>query len=509
MFFKKFFQKKVRETKKMWYRFTKKSNKHAADYIPSLYRQTLLYQFMDKEAKKKIIDHVWPEDFRIWLIGQGDYSLVDDACTSREAEVILNSIDDADIVVRVLNRVTPTKEVSENFLKGNIDARKSKIIREGWKAFVYSHAGYHAWLLPTSDAHNAITLEVINKALAEGQQRWVKTLLEWAFEKKDRINANMAHKLVIIARENKLSLPTTAVDILQKCCPVTYAMMRENILAFEGWGALMITALKSVDIDTLKGKSLKDTSDNACCWLAQAIKGVPTNETLREQVMKMIPAINKVNSQIANELSEEICKSVKGVVEVDRAMKYLPASWHGPMIWHTNSWELVKSCFPFVGWRDDYKKAAIQTMVSRRELFSWHLSQLDGALRKHAIEELESTALVDIINKGSVADLAKVASKRFTHERCEIAFLKMLRTGVGGERRGITSDERLKIRSIGDAYLKNFEVSTNGFKEIMLFNEAEGMVRAYAENHGLTQAQYELLLSHKYLNRLAPLLKKD
>lgn len=489
----------------MWYRFTKKSNKDAANYIPSLYRQTILYQFMNKEDRKKIPYHVWSEDFRIWLIGQDDYSLIGDACTSKEAEVILNSVGDEDIVVKVLNRVTPTKEVAENFLSNFIDQRKSKIIRYGWKAFVYSHAGYHAWLLPTSDTRNAITLEVIDRAMAEGQQQWVRCLLEWAFEKKGRVNVNMAHDLAIVARKNKLALPTAAVDILRECCPTTYAMMRENIFAFEDWGALMITALKSVDIDTLKGKSLKDTSDNACCWLAQAIKGVPTNETLREQLMKMIPAINKVNSLIANELSEAICKNTKGMVEVERAMKYLPACWHAPLIWQTNSWEMVKGCFPFVDWRDDFKKAAIKKMIERGELTDWHLSQLDGNSKKYAVEELEINAEISIISKGSVEDLAKIASQKFSHERSEIAFLEMIRKGTGGKRK-LTSEDLRKINAIGNTYLKNFEVSTNGFRELMMFN-SEKLVREYVDIHGLTQAQYELLLSHACLNILAPVVK--
>lgn len=520
MFLKKLIQKKIRNSEKAWFRFTKKSNKDAKYYVPTdVGKEIYFYNTYPLTDKEEILtSHVWSKAFRMWLIEkEKNFTLVEDVSTSDESNAILmNGECPVDLVIKAIKKVTPSKETAEKFLRSN-SSRVYHVALNGYKAFIYSHAGYEAWLYKANDTKEHVVLEVATRAMNEDQGAWVKSLLDWAFEKQGRVSANMVFYLVNIALKFKMAFPVKGLEILKQDFYLVYSNLRENIFGFSNWEELLGTSLRQLQIgEGFKDKDITkvdvtsesdDPSDDAVIWLAQAFKVIDKSRTTREELMKILSKIKKFNKPMATAISEKIAEVVSGEAEVAEALRYLDVPYHAPIIWHTKKWQMLKEYYPFTGWEEAYKRQAIAYIIDNHELASERLQDLEGKLREYAIEEMETIAEIDVVELGEIEDLVKLVSSKLKRERVELAFLRMLAGGLDGKRRTSNSHIYAEIASIGDKYLEKYEVSANGFKVLMNFRVPEKTIRDYVASHGLTREQYELLLGHKWLNRLAPTMR--
>ncbi len=512
MFFKKFFIKKVRSHKKLWFNYTEKKRKGAQLYVAArLIDEINVYIDIERELRSKpdklaetLQAHYWSKEFRLWLLEQNVFALVKDANSQAEIALILEKNVPVEDTVAALQKVTPSKETAEKFftsVSNDSAARICKVMMEAYKVFFFSKASFEAWLYPSSDQRYAVVLEVAKKALT-CYAYWTKNLIEWAFKENNRVTADFAHRLVLMARTHQIILPTTCLAVIKESYPDTYKLVRNGITEFNEAEKLILQALDMLEFEKLQANSEQKEENDSLIWLTHACNMLKSKQ-VREKLMQIIPSLDKVNKSLSYQVNKGLSQAVEGENEVITALKYLDKDFQVPMIWRNAAWGACKRCFPFTGWSEEYQKQAIHIMAFNHELSAEQLNRLKNKMREYAVCEMETVAEIDTVLRCSVKDLAKITAEKLP-ERVEKVFLEVIH---GKGRKYNSTAEIDYVAKIGNDYLEKFALSTQNFAVILQFSDAEKRVQDYAQKHNLTQEQYELLLSDKQLNWLAPLVK--
>lgn len=480
--------------------FTKKTNKHAELFLPSVEKQLKAIEKLDLDTDQ-IRARVWSLKTKVERLLQQHYDLIQEIKTEQEFSALVK-VGRVDIIAQAMKFYTPTQEVALRLLsKFGLDAveliKKAPAAFDGLKASDILGVKLNEVCAPDSPRW------AFAEALVSKRASWAPKFLEELRKMPPQRLGELGQakfrfffQFAYDAKENVAFLmPYMAVFF-----PELYAQVRANFSSYKEFAPyitkMLPAKLKSLeqgkdtfkDLSSVSVHGLLEEVYDAYAWLSIAYYRLNEPAVYELIISKMSDIKPMVSEPIYSQLLDRLIALANCPADVSRLLS-LADDKRKQVLYHKmveNKYAvLLAAQYPFSSWEDkELIKSALRIVIADNHFPLAKMHELPEDLQEFAKYQLEVSAQIAALTSNDILRNVEY------HLLPEVEIYLML------------MDPRYSLK-YQKLYVEKFELSEKAFN-VLIHREAvklqdqvvfpDVLVGKYAAKWGLAEAQYQALL---------------
>ena len=479
--------------------FTKKANKHAELFLPSVEKQLKAIDKLELDTDQ-IRARVWSLQVKVARLQQRHNDLIQEIKTEQEFSALVERAH-VDIVAQAMKFYTPTQEMALRLLsKFGLDA--VELIKKAPAAFDGLKASDILSVKPNEVCAPDSPRWAFAEALVSKRSSWALKFLDelrkmppQRLGELGKAKFNFFFKFAYEAKENVAFLmPYMAVFF-----PELYAQVRANFFSYKEFAPyitkMLPAKLRYLDKGSFLSKGFSQISvegqldevGDAYAWLSIAYYRMNEPAVYEFIATKMSEIKPMVSEPIYNQLLDRLIALANCPADVSRLLS-LADDKRKQVLYHEMVEKkyavLLAAQYPFSSWEDkDLIKSALRIVIADNHFPLAKMHELPEDLQEFATYQMEVSAQIDALE----SDIFKNVGYHLLPE-VEIYLMLM--------------DPRYSLK-YQKLYVDKFKLSEKAFNVLIhrdavkLQNDGtfpDNLVGQYAVKWGLTDEQYQALL---------------